>query len=316
MRTINKRKRGLRIVIGILLVCLVAAGCIAGRYVIRHREVRSQLAAIPDVVMGNGESGASGQELRLINASGKTLEDRIRTPEGYQRTEEDKGSLAEFLRHYKMKKDGSPVRLYNGKKKWNQKAHVAVFRLPIEKEDLQQCADSVMRVYGEYYYQKGAYDKIRYKMGGGFVASFDEWSRGRGIALDGDRLYWVDAAANDSSYASFQKFMRMVFAYSGTLNLEDDSRKIATSDIRVGDIFIKGGSPGHVVMVVDLCENAQGKKAFLLAQGYMPAQEFHVLKNPLYSEDPWYYVDEIHYPFETAEYTFEKKALRRPNLEE
>lgn len=40
----------------------------------------------------------------------------------------------------------------------------------------------------------------------------------------------------------------------------------------VGDVFLKGGSPGHVVMVVDLCENEEGQKAFLPGQGYMPAQ--------------------------------------------
>ena len=80
----------------------------------------------------------------------------------------------------------------------------------------------------------------------------------------------------------------------------------------VGDIFIQSGSPGHVVMVVDISENLEGKKAFLLAQGYMPAQEFHLLKNPLHEDDPWYYEEEVTYPFETPEYTFKKGSLRHP----
>ena len=95
--------------------------------------------------------------------------------------------------------------------------------------------------------------------------------------------------------------------------MEKESKTIGIEDIQVGDIFIKGGSPGHVVMVVDVCVNAEGKKAFLLAQGYMPAQEFHVLNNPKHSDDPWYYVDEVTYPLSTPEYSFDEGSLKRPN---
>ena len=66
-----------------------------------------------------------------------------------------------------------------------------------------------------------------------------------------------------------------------------------------------------MVMVVDICENEQGKKAYLLAQGYMPAQEFHVLKNPLCESDPWYYEEDITYPFLTPEYVFEEGSIQR-----
>lgn len=65
-----------------------------------------------------------------------------------------------------------------------------------------------------------------------------------------------------------------------------------------------------MVMVVDVCENPEGKKAFLLAQGYMPAQEFHVLKNDLHEENPWYFEEEVEYPFHTPEYTFEEGSLK------
>lgn len=251
----------------------------------------------------------------LIDASGNTLETRIKVPDGYTRTKESNESLGEFLRNYQVKKDKSPVLLYNGRKK-RTNAHIAVLKLPLEDEDLQQCADSVMRVYGEYYYSKGEYDKIVYSLGGGFQAYFSKWSNGYGIGVQGDHLFWTSNAGHDASYDSFKKFMRIVFAYSGTLNLEEDSKPVELKEIRIGDMFIKGGSPGHVVMVVDTCEQKDGKKAFLLAQGYMPAQEFHVLKNPLHEEDPWYYEDEVAYPFKTPQYTFENGSLRRPNLEE
>lgn len=43
----------------------------------------------------------------IINASGNTLQTRINPPEGYKRTNAKKGSFTEFLRNYKMKKDGN-----------------------------------------------------------------------------------------------------------------------------------------------------------------------------------------------------------------
>ena len=95
--------------------------------------------------------------------------------------------------------------------------------------------------------------------------------------------------------------------------MDAEAEPIAAEELQAGDVFLKGGSPGHVVMVVDLCENEQGQKAFLLAQGYMPAQEFHILKNPASETDPWYYEDEIKYPFSTPEYVFEEGSLQRLN---
>ncbi len=250
-------------------------------------------------------------EESLINPEGTTLESRIHTPSGFKRVKAEEDSLVAFLRGYAMKEDGSPVLLYDGREKSRSDVAVAVFTLPLENEDLQQCADSVMRVWGEYYYQRGEYSKITFSLGGGFVANFQTWSEGDGIGIDDDRLFWKSNRQNDGSYESFKKFMRIVFAYSGTLNMAEDSRKINQEELQVGDIFIKGGSPGHVVMVVDICKDQDGRKAFLLAQGYMPAQEFHVINNPLHDDDPWYYVDEIVYPFRTAEYTFPEGSLRR-----
>ena len=248
---------------------------------------------------------------KFINPSGKTLRKRVSVPEGYKRIKVKKESFAAFLRNYKLKPDGSPVLLYNGNEKGNQSAHIAVFKLPLENEDLQQCADSIMRIYGEYYYKNKAYNKIKFVLGNGFIADFDKWKRGYAISISGNNISWKASSKNDESYESFKRFMRIVFAYSGTLNMDNSSKKIPLSKAKAGDIFIKGGSPGHVVMIVDVCKNAFGKKAYLLAQGYMPAQEFQLLKNPLREADPWYYEDEITYPLRTPEYSFDEGSLRR-----
>lgn len=326
------QKKGTNYLI-LIVICVIAMGALlVGRHfageVSRDKRGLSDTKNVQEVRTGGKESGETAtavpgegsgdsQEMAeqrdsFLDADGNTLETRIHTPEGYTRVPDDADSLATFLRSYQMKKDGSKVRLYNGKKKGNQNAHVAVFRLPIENVDLQQCADSVMRVYAEYYWQTDQKDKIRFHFVDGFLAEYRKWQQGYRIDVGDTGSSWVKSASADSSYECFQKYLRVVFSYASTLSMEQESRKIKLQELQVGDIFIKGGSPGHVVMVVDVCENMEGKKAFLLAQGYMPAQEFHVLKNPAHEEDPWYYVSEVRYPFQTPEYTFDQGSLRRP----
>ncbi len=81
--------------------------------------------------------------------------------------------------------------------------------------------------------------------------------------------------------------------------------------MQIGDVFIYGGTPGHAVIIVDMCENAKGEKFFMIAQSYMPAQEIHILKNkndPKLS--PWYPVN-FGDALETPEWDFRKEELKR-----
>ena len=261
--------------------------------------------------VSGGVIGAAGGE--IIYDQGMTLEARVNPPAGYERVKVGKNSFGSFLRGYKLKKAGAKVKLYNGKNKQNQDAHAAVFKLPIEKEDLQQCADSVIRMYAEYFWETGQYDRISFQFADGFQADYTKWREGYRIRV-AQSTSWVTGGSYDDSYENFKKYLRMVFAYSSTLSLDRESKKIRLTGVRAGDIFIQGGSPGHVVMVVDVCEYAAGKKAFLLAQGFMPAQQFQLLKNPAHEQDgdPWYYEDEIRYPLQTPEYSFKKGSLKRP----
>lgn len=64
----------------------------------------------------------------LLHPAGTTLKTRIQTPDGYTRTKVRKNTLTAFLRNDSLKKDGSPVFLYNGSKKGNQSDHIAVFK--------------------------------------------------------------------------------------------------------------------------------------------------------------------------------------------
>ncbi|MBO4845771.1 MAG: DUF4846 domain-containing protein [Lachnospiraceae bacterium] len=255
------------------------------------------------------------EQISLINTEGNTLLSRISVPKGYERTMEEQGSLGEFLRDYPVLPDKSPVLYYDGSVKSNDSA-VCVFDMYLGDKDLQQCADSVMRIYAEYMRDSGNEDKIAFHFVSGFLCDWTSYKNGKRIVVNGNDVSWENTADPSDSDETFEKYLNTVFNYASTLSLEKESKNIDISQIKIGDIFIKGGSPGHVVMVVDTCER-EGKKAFLLAQGYMPAQQFHVLINEAHEDDPWYYEDEIEYPFITPEYIFMEPCLMRPGyLEE
>ena len=246
-----------------------------------------------------------------ILPEGNTLESRFAVPDGYVRSDYPEGSFGSFVRNYPMKPDGSPVLLWTKEPKGNQRDHAAVFDMTVEDElDVQQCADSVMRIYAEYFRATGQYDRIRFHFVSGFLCDYNSYIQGNRVKVSGDDVVWVQSQPAEDSENVFNEYMKIVCAYASTLSMESESVSADLHDLQIGDIFLKGGSPGHVVMVADVCEK-DGKKAFLLAQGYMPAQEFHIIKNPLHENDPWYYEEEVQYPFKTQAYTFPEGSFRR-----
>ncbi|MFT4104210.1 MAG: DUF4846 domain-containing protein [Lacrimispora sp.] len=251
------------------------------------------------------------EEKPAINPSGLTLEERFSVPKGYKRVEKPLGSFQAYLRQYPLKPDKSPVLLYDGREKASQDVHAAVFAMPMVEGDLQQCADSVIRMYGEYFWGMGDYESISFHLTNGFLMDYSSWMSGNRLSVNGNQVSWVKKASYDDSRESFTKYLRQVMVYAGTLSLDKESTPVEEGRILSGDLFIRGGSPGHCIMVVDTAEDSQGNQCFLLAQGYMPAQEFHVLKNPLHENDPWYYESEIQDTLITPEYVFEKGSLKR-----
>ncbi len=248
-----------------------------------------------------------------IREEGMTLESRINTPVNYDRISASPNSLLSFIRNLELKEDGSPVLLYDGNKKGNQKAQVAVFTFDVGDRDLQQCADSIMRIYSEYYWSVGEYENIRFHLTNGFLMDYENWRNGKRIKVEGNNVSWVDSASYDDSYESFRKYLTNVMIYAGTLSMDAESTVIDLDDLKVGDMLLKGGSPGHVVLVVDVAKNEKGESCYLLAQGYMPAQEFHVLKNPKKDDCPWYFEEDLTGHIKTPEYGFDESHIKRWN---
>ena len=144
------------------------------------------------------------------------------------------------------------------------------------------------------------------------IVPFSRWMRGERPKTAGARVTWQPSGRADASYRSFRSYMDQIFSYAGTASLERELQPVAIDDMRIGDVFIKGGFPGHAVLVIDMVRNAAtGEKRFLLLQSFMPAQDMHVLKNPRTSDGTAWYQTDFGPELVTPEWTFARSALRR-----
>ena len=239
------------------------------------------------------------------------LENRIAPPDGYVRSECAQDSFCKWLREIPLKPSGSPVRYHDGDIK-SYAQHFAVLNLDTGKKNLQQCADAVMRLKAEYHFSKNDYTNIHFNYTSGHKVSFDDWRKGRKPLVKGNKVSFTPAGHSvDSSYRNFRKYMDNIFMYAGTLSLSKELERVSVRDIQLGDVFIVGGSPGHAVLVTDVAENEFGKKMFLLAQSYMPAQDMHILKNPSDGAlSPWYSAD-FFGVLHTPDWSFSSRDLMR-----
>jgi hypothetical protein len=247
----------------------------------------------------------------LLNKDGMTILERYSTPEGYSRIDLEENSFGEFLRSQKLKPYGEKVLYYDGREKNRTDVYDSVYDVDIGNRDLHQCADAVMLLRGEYLYSQELYEDINFHFVSGFKAEYSKWREGYRIKVDGNNVSYYSGADPSSSYESFRKYMDMVFAYSGTISLEKELSSVDIDEMQIGDVFIKGGSPGHAVIVVDMAVNENNDKIFILAQSYMPAQQTQILINPSNKGiNPWYTLDKMD-TLVTPEWTFELDQLRR-----
>lgn len=247
-----------------------------------------------------------------INPEGKTIIDRILVPEDFERISLDENSFGYYLRNLPLKPHGTDVYLYDGQVKEN-KVHAAVIDLDVGYRDLQQCADAVIRLRSEYLYAHKLYGLIHFNFTNGFRADYAKWAIGYRIDVKGNQVKWVHTAETSYEYGIFRQYLDVIFTYAGTYSLAQELVKIQCRDVQPGDVFIRGGSPGHAVIVMDVAVNqSTGQRIFLLAQSYMPAQDIHILMNPSDIDlSPWFEVKPDDKTISTPEWDFNVYELKR-----
>jgi hypothetical protein len=230
-----------------------------------------------------------------LQAQNNALIGRFEGPSGYQRIPAEPGTFAQYLRNIPLKPAGSVVQYYDGRTKNTPHVYCAVVDMPIGNRDLVQCADAVMLLRGDYLFQQKRYNDISFHfVSDGQPSQYSKYTSKR------DEL-------------SFRKYMNYVFANANTRSLYHQLKPVTEfEEMQIGDVFIQTGNPyGHAVILVDMAEDpTSGKKVYMLAQSYMPAQEIQILRNPMNTSlSPWYELKEG--AIRTPEWQFVPGDLRR-----
>ncbi len=118
--------------------------------------------------------------------------------------------------------------------------------------------------------------------------------------------------SNPSYFASWLRKLplkkdRTVHLYDGSLKRNQDAQ-FAVLDISVGHRDLQ--QCADAVMRLR-AEDAKGHRIFLLAQSYMPAQDIHIVKNPLAATlSPWFRAETAEENLSTPEWIFKINELR------
>jgi len=245
-----------------------------------------------------------------LNTDGNTIETRIPVPDNCIRTSTNY-HFTKYLRSLDLKPHNSLVEFYNGGTKFDQHIYCAVLDQDIGNNDLHQCADAVIRLKADYHYERGEHELIAFNFTNGHRVAYSKWKKGNRIAIEGNKTWWTKTAEVNDSYSIYWAYLEQIFMYAGTYSLDKELKSIDISKLKPGDVFIKGGFPGHAVMVVDIAQDTvANKKYYLLGQSYMPAQQFHILNSYYNTEiSPWYELKEG--DISTPEWTFSDDQLKR-----
>ncbi len=224
------------------------------------------LPALVSLLLGLGAGGA---------ALAETIEQAFAPPVSAERVPAD--GFGAWLRTLPLSDRATPVRTHDGQ----VVPHPArVVALPLVPGDLQQCADSALRLRAEWQRSQGGSPSFR--------------------ATSGDPLPWARFAAGEQPYAknnrilwrrvdpatqTWEGWLSAVFVWAGTRSLYAyETRPAATP--RPGDVLVEAGSPGHAVVVLDVAKRGD-ETLLLIGEGFMPAMDFHVELGPEAGWWPW-----------------------------
>lgn len=248
-----------------------------------------------------------------IDQTKSTIRTRFNPPKGFSWVQQEPGSFSEFLTNFTLHPPNLPVRDFTGVPIEEQQHHVAILKIDVGEKNLQQCADAWIRLYAEYLWLNRRFDDIGFEFTSTQFFAWDDYKIGYRTKEVNKKVSFINTGKFDDSYENFQKYLEVIFRYAGTISLDVESDPVKDNgSIRAGDFIIKPGSPGHSVIIVGVARNVAGKKLYLLAESYMPAQDIHILVNHKNQKlSPWYELDVNAPQTVTAKYIFKPTSIKR-----
>jgi hypothetical protein len=204
------------------------------------------------------------------------LDERFAPPPGFTRTAVEPGSFAAFLRTLPVRTDRQIVLDYRSRPLLRPAA--AIVYLDVGETDSQQCADTALRLYAEWRWSRGLGPSTAFHFTSGDRVRFTDWVAGERVVAVGRGISRHAGERRATSHASFRSWLKLVFRYAGTQSLRLDTASVPeAAALEAGDVFVDPGSPGHAVVLLDVAAAPDGRRVALVGQGYMPAEELHVL---------------------------------------
>lgn len=211
------------------------------------------------------------------SASGATVRETYPPPLGAQRIEGD--AFGRWLGTLPLAPVDEPVRTWSGQV---VPQDARVIDLPLVPGDLQQCADTILRLRAEWLREQGL--TVSFFATSGDAIPWARWMQGERPRAEGRGLVWSTGGSRGDSPASWERYLAAVFTWAGTRSLAA-YETVPTDQPRPGDVIVQGGSPGHAVLVLDAARRPDGEQLILIGEGFMPAQSAHVQHGPV--EDWW-----------------------------
>jgi hypothetical protein len=240
-----------------------------------------------------------------------TLASRFASPDGCERAPLEARSFGAWLRDLPLAAPDTAVRSYDGSLiRPADDPHVAaVVAIDVGRADLQQCADLVVRFHAEWRWSEGHRDHT-YRAAMGTELAWGLFAAGERVSVvDGGALRWAPGGKPAGDYTTFRSYLDTVFAWLNTGSLARDTHPVSPEALRPGDFFVLPGNPGHAVLVLDLARCRDGRTLGLLGQGFLPAQNAHVLRPS--RQQTWFVLDPPR-PIETPFWRpFPWSSLRR-----
>lgn len=217
-----------------------------------------------------------------------------------------KGSWQDFLQH--LPTTNGEVVNYRGEPVANQAKEVAIVNFDVGMKDLQQCADALIRLRAEYLFMADRKQEIAFHITSGDLFMFVDYCKGLRPVIQGKQVKFESLVAPcEPDHVALRRYLDIVYTYAGTISLAKELRPV--TELSVGTVISKPGSPGHCCLVCDEAMTSTGEKVYKLVEGYTPAQSIYILRNPSNSDMGAWQTITTNGSIQTASYLFNSYKL-------
>jgi hypothetical protein len=206
----------------------------------------------------------------LPKAQAESVKDAYPPPTGSQRVTPD--AFGEWLQERTLRAVDTPIRTHDGRIVYHNGRPL---EMGIVRGDLQQCADSVIRLRAEWLREIGRVNDLAFFATSGDPLPWQRYAGGEKPVAINNKIEWRSTTRTQS----WDGWLQAVFTWAGTRSLAAyETRPV--SDPQPGDMLVQPGSPGHAVVIFDVAK-ADDQTWLLVGEGFMPAQDFHIEHGPV-----------------------------------